>query len=99
MTVEPDFGELTRELALPRRAVPARELVEHHPPSVVTMPRVLAAGIAETDDEQIERRGAFASTPGQAHLAGGRAGLALLARIRIGCGLGGAFGRTLGQLL
>jgi hypothetical protein len=31
------------------------------------MARVFAAGIAETDDEQVERRGAFASSPRQAH--------------------------------
>src|SRR3954469_22211377 len=63
------------------------------------MARVLAARVAETDDEKIERRGAFASAPREPHLALGGAGLALLARSRIGGWIGGAFGRTLGLLL
>jgi hypothetical protein len=47
--------------------VPARELVHDHPPGVVTVPCVLAARVPETDDEQVERRGAFASTPRETH--------------------------------
>src|SRR5919197_2246327 len=94
MPVEPHFGELAVELALPRRTVPARELVEHHPAGVVTVTRVLAARIAEADDEEVERRGAFASTPREAHLALGGAGLALLARGRLGGRLALPFGRT-----
>jgi hypothetical protein len=31
------------------------------------MSRVIAARIAEPDDEEIERRGAFASTPRKSH--------------------------------
>jgi hypothetical protein len=34
--------------------VPARELVEHHPADVVTVPLVLPAGISEADHEQVE---------------------------------------------
>ena len=56
VAVEPDLRELAGELRLPRAAVPARELVEHEVPDVVAVARVFAAGIAEADDEQIERR-------------------------------------------
>ena len=58
-------ASLSVELGPPRRAVPARELVDDHPADVVPVPRVLAARIAEPDDEQVERRGAFAPAPGQ----------------------------------
>ena len=44
-----------------------RALVDHHPADVVAMAGVAAARIAEADDEQIERRGAFAPAPGEAH--------------------------------
>src|SRR5262249_5146329 len=98
IVVEAHLRKLPVELALPRRAVPARELVEHHPARVVPVPRVLAAGVAETDDQQVERRGTVASAPREAHLALGAAGLALLARSRVGRRLGGAFGRTFGCL-
>ena len=40
----------------------ASQLVDDHPAGVVTVARVLAARIAETDDEKIQRRGAFAPT-------------------------------------
>ena len=67
MAVEAHLRELAVELALPRRAVTARELVDDHPADVVPVPGVFAPGIAEADDEQIERRGAVASTPREAH--------------------------------
>src|SRR3954467_11114596 len=63
------------------------------------MARVFAARVAETDDEKIERRGAFASAPREPHLALGGAGLALLARSHIGGRIGGVFGRAVGRLL
>jgi len=47
--------------------VPARELVDDHPSDVVSVLCVLAAGIAEADDEQLERRGPVASTPRETH--------------------------------
>ena len=67
MLVDPDLGELAVELAAPRAAVPARELLDDHEADVVAVARVLAARVAEPDDEQVERRGAFAPSPGQAH--------------------------------
>ena len=39
-----------------------RELVDDHEADVVPVTRVLATGVAEPDDEQIQRRGRFAST-------------------------------------
>ena len=56
VAVEPDLGELPGELRAPRAAVPARELVDDEPADVVAVARVLAARVAETDDEQVERR-------------------------------------------
>src|SRR5215208_7048768 len=63
MTVEPHLGELPGELSLPRDAVPARQFLDHHPADVVAVAGIFAAGIAEADDEEVERRGALASTP------------------------------------
>jgi hypothetical protein len=76
--------------------VPARKLLDDHPADVVPVSRVLAPGIAETYDEQVERRGAFAPTPGKTHLLGG-AGLALLRsrRFALGCALRLALGDAL----
>ena len=56
MAVEPDLGQLAGELRAPGAAVAPRELVDDHPAGVVAVACVLAAGIAETDDEQVERR-------------------------------------------
>ena len=53
--------------AAPRAVVPPRELLDDHVADVVAVARVLAARVAEPDDEQVERRGAFAPSPGQAH--------------------------------
>ena len=61
--VEADLGELAGELGAQRAVVPARELVDDHPADVVAVALVLAARVAEADDEQVERRGAFAPTP------------------------------------
>src|SRR5439155_15798850 len=76
-----------------------RELLDNQPADVVAMARVLAAGIAEPDDEQIERRGAFASTPRKAQLILRGSGLALLARtggrLRRSLALGGTLRRLL----
>src|SRR5688500_9939263 len=52
-----NLGELTGELALEAAAVTACELVDGHPADVVAVLRVLATRVAETDDEQVERRG------------------------------------------
>src|SRR5262245_1577184 len=91
MSVEAHLGEAAVELRAPRAVVPARELLEHHPARVVAVAGVLTAGIAEADDEQVERRGAFAPTPRQTHewlpLVG--AGLALGG---LGCTLCGDLG-------
>ena len=60
--VEPDLGELAGELRLERAVVTPRQLVDDHPADVVPVVDVLAAGVAEADDEEIERRGALPST-------------------------------------
>ena len=65
--VDADVGELAGELAAPRAAVPARELVHDHVADVVAVALVLATRVAETDHQQVERRGTFAPTPRQAH--------------------------------
>src|SRR5207302_4447856 len=74
-------------------AVPAGELVRDHVADVVPVARVLAAGIAEADDEQVERRGAFAPPPRQAH------GLSLDGAFAARCGRLGLRGRALRALL
>ena len=67
MPIEPKLGDLAVELPLPGGAVATGQLVDHHPADVVAMAGVAAARIAEADDKQIERRGAFAPAPGEAH--------------------------------
>ena len=67
MIVDPHIREPARELAPPGRVVAPCELVHDHVADVVSVVDVLAAGIAEADDQQVERRGAFAPAPGQAH--------------------------------
>src|SRR5688572_18817749 len=42
--------------------MPPCELVDHHPADVVPVAHVLPTGVPETRDEQVERRGALAST-------------------------------------
>src|SRR6266511_3449970 len=99
---EPHFYEPAAELRAPRAAVPAYELVHDEPADVVAVARVLAPGVAESRDEQVERRGALAPAPEERHLALGRAGLAGLAAVRLALGrrrglaLGGNL--ALGQL-
>ena len=51
-----------RELRAPRAALPPRELVEDEPAQVVARALVLATRVAETRDQQVERRGALAPT-------------------------------------
>ena len=60
----------------------AGELLDDHVADVVAVPCVLAAGVAEPDHEQVERRGAFAPSPGQAHEA-------LLLGVGVAAALGG----------
>ena len=60
--VDADLGEPAGELRLERAVVPPRELVDDHPADVVPVARMFAARVAETDDEEIERRGAVAPT-------------------------------------
>ena len=60
--IEPDLGELPRELRAERAVMTACELVDDHPAGVVAVAGVLAARVAQADDEEIERRGAFAPT-------------------------------------
>ena len=91
--VDPHLGEPAVELAAPRAAVPARELLDDHEADVVAVARVLAPRVAEPDDEQVERRGAFAPSPGQAHeellLGFGLVAAAVLGGLgRLGRGLG-----------
>jgi len=42
--------------------VPARKLVDDQPAGVVAVALVLAARVAEADDQEVERRGRCAST-------------------------------------
>ena len=72
MPVEAELREPAVELRPPGSTVPARELFDDHPADVVAVARVLASRIAETDDEQVERRGPFAPAPRQAHQRSGR---------------------------
>src|SRR5439155_13205437 len=65
----PYFGELAVELRAKRAAVSSRQLVHDHPADVVARALVLPARVAETCDEQIERRGAFPPTSKEVHLA------------------------------
>src|SRR5919201_1091406 len=89
MAAEANLRQPAVELPLPGSPVPTRELLQHHPADVVAMAGVLPAGIAETDDEQVERRGSVASTPREAHLPGGGGRLAPGARTALCAGLGG----------
>src|SRR5581483_1594853 len=91
-----NLGQAAGELGAPRPSVPARELVDDHPPRVVPRTGVLAAGVAEPRDEQVERRGILAPTE-EAHgdLAFGGAGLAGGVCLR----LRRFFGRALGRFL
>ena len=57
-----DLGQLAGELGAEGAVVAPRQLVDDHPPRVVPVARVLAARVAETDDEQVQRRGALAPT-------------------------------------
>src|SRR5581483_8405294 len=67
VAVDAHLGEPARELAAEAGAVAPRELVHDHVADVVPVPGVLAPRVAEADDEQVERRGAFAPAPGQPH--------------------------------
>ena len=67
VAVDPNLGDAAVELAAPRPAVPACELVDHHVPDVVAIPGVLSARVPQSHDQQVERRRAFAPSPGQAH--------------------------------
>ena len=60
--VDADLGELAGELRLERAVVAPRQLVDDQPADVVPVARVLAARVAEADDEKIERRGALPPT-------------------------------------
>ena len=60
--LDADLGEPAAELPLERALVPARQLVDDHPADVVPVRRMLAAGVAEACDEQVERRGRVAPT-------------------------------------
>src|SRR5215211_6811708 len=71
--VDARLREAARELGAERAAVPARQLVGDEPADVVPRPLVLVAGIAETGDKQVERRGLLAPTQ-QAHLLLGALG-------------------------
>src|SRR5439155_14892094 len=81
--VQPHLGESTRELRPPRAPEPGGELLRNEPAHVVPCGGVLAPGIPETRDEQIERRGALAPTD-QAHgLALVAGGLGLFGRLAL----------------
>src|SRR6478752_9622547 len=74
VALEPDLRDPPRELRAPGTTVPARELVGNHRPDVVAIALVLAARIAQPDDEQVER-GAHALRPGAGGLAAGASSL------------------------
>ena len=65
VAVDADLREPAVELRAPGAVVAARELVDDQPADVVPVARVLAAGIAEARDEQVER-GAVPARP-EAH--------------------------------
>src|SRR6185312_16265266 len=67
MRVDPHLGEAAVELRAPRAVVAPRELLHDHVADVVAVACVLAPGVPEPDDEQVEGRRAFAPSPGQAH--------------------------------
>ncbi len=56
VVVDSDVGDLTRELRAPGATMPPRQLVDDHVPDVVPVVRVLPAGIAKSDHEQVEGR-------------------------------------------
>jgi len=56
VAVDPDLRDPRRELRAPGAAVAAGELVRDHRADVVTVALVLAARVAQPDDEQVERR-------------------------------------------
>ena len=89
--IEPKLGELTGELRAPAAVEPPRELVHHHPADVVAVALVLAPGVSQPDDEQVECRGRLAPTKQPHGLALGCALLAGGVRLRLGRRLGGAF--------
>src|SRR5919106_853421 len=60
--VDARLGEPAAELRPKRARVPSGELVRDHPPHVVTIPCVFGAGVAQSRDEQLERRGGLAPT-------------------------------------
>ena len=60
--IEPCLADPAVELRPERRITAPRELVDHHPADVVPIPLVPRSGVAETSDEQVERRGRLAST-------------------------------------
>src|SRR5205085_1577260 len=91
-----DLRELPRELRAPRAVVPPRELVDDHVADVVAIVRVLAPGIAEPHDEEIER-GALPPRPEPHALALGRS-VAGSVCPRLGAGLGAFLGFAFGAL-
>src|SRR5829696_9896691 len=93
--VETRLGEAAGELRAERAAVPARELVRDEPADVVPGPLVLAPRIAETRDEQVERRGLLAPTQHAHRLVLDGAGLAR----GVGPGLGRCLRGTVGRFL
>ena len=76
-----------------RRAVARREQLDDLGADVVARPRVLVAGIAEPDDEQVGRRSARAATAAAAALVDESSLAAVAAVGRLACALGalGAF--------
>ena len=63
-----DLRELTGELASEAAVATTCELVDDHPADVVPVARVLAARVAEADDEQVERRRGLLAALEEAHL-------------------------------
>src|SRR5207244_497037 len=74
--LEPQLGELPRELGAEGAVVPAGELVRHAPADVVPRALVRPAWIAEPRHQQIERRRALLGAPKEPQSALGRPGLA-----------------------
>src|SRR5205807_4014634 len=73
VAVEADLGKLSRELRARGAAVPACELVGDEIADVVAVARVLAPGVPEPDDEQVERRPLATGPEPHLDLALGRA--------------------------
>ncbi len=77
-----DLADLSAELPLERCTRSAGELVHDHETDVVSIARMLASGVPESDDEQVERRGRPAATEERQELLRVDCGFCLGGRLR-----------------